>query len=502
MCGVKIMPNVLQRFCTDKRGNFAVMSVVAFPLLFAGVALAVDITDGLRMRSELQNANDGAVLFAANYYLENDKLPETNDLRKMVAANYGYSLGGVSATVDKNTREVTLKSDSTLQPKLMNYFGNRAQKFEAVSKAGVGVGGILEFSMALDTTWSMNFDGRMGGLKIAATNFVNMLMDSKDKGAEVKGAIVPFARYVNVGVSRRNESWMDVPKDIDTRKTTTSCVWTQDVVAWTNCKKVCWPASVVNHPAVPPSCWLEDGQQVCSNGSPAWTENKPAGCKNKCDPVYGAKYQKCTTTTSGQLITWNGCVGSRDYPYNVRDDFQGRKFPGLLGAWCGSEVLPLTNDRATLLAKVNALWPADNTYIPEGVMWGLRTLTATKPFTEGNGPNSNNNNSQAAKFKVRKGLILMTDGMNTIQASGAWHNDTGDATVPDRLTLEACDEAKAQGVEVYTVSFGNQVPVNIRSLLEKCATSPDLYNHAASNSALNDVFRKIGNSLLTIRLTQ
>jgi hypothetical protein len=262
---------------------------------------------------------------------------------------------------------------------------------------------------------------------------------------------------------------------------------------------VCWPAQTINHPAKPRSCWTEDGQQVCSGPHAAWTEYKSAGCRTQCDRWNTTTVQECKTNqTGGELRVWKGCVGSRDAPFNARDDFGGRKFPGLMNVDCAQEVLPLTDNRQALLNKINGLWPGDSTYIPEGIMWGARMLTATQPFTEAAGPSSN----QSQVHLNRKALIIMTDGMNTIQASGKWHNDTGNSSVPDALTLKACDEAKANGLEVYTVTFGNQVPVAVRDMLDKCASKKDYNFHASSNQALVNAFKDIADQLLSIRLTQ
>lgn len=493
------MFGTLKRFLKDRRGNFALVSVFAFPVIFAGVAISVDLSNGLRLRTDLQNANDTAALFSARYYQVEKKVPTTEQVAAFINANLEQEATNVKLVHDKKKGEFTVTSQTTAKPYLMNFFGNRNEDYKALSVATLGVDGILEFALALDTTWSMNFENRMPGLKAAANTFVGMLMDVKDQGANVRGSIVPFARYVNVGTSRRKEPWMDVPDDIDTRKTEEICNTNTPVIGWTNCKKVCWPAKTINHPGSPKSCWNEDGQQVCSGPWPAWTENISAGCSDQCSPVYGTPVKTCETKTTGRLITWHGCVGSRDYPWNVTDDFSGKKFPGLLDIQCARELQPLTDNRTVLLNKIASLTPAENTYIPEGIMWGIRTLTAEKPFTEGSGT-ANEGKSQV--HETRKALILMTDGMNTIQASGKWHNDTGDATTPNKLTLEACQEAKDLGMEVYTVTFGDQVPTQVRNMLDKCATDKEMNFHASDNEELMESFRDIADNLLSVRLSQ
>ncbi|MCU0830166.1 MAG: pilus assembly protein TadG-related protein [Rhizobiaceae bacterium] len=491
----------LKRLIDDRRGNFAMITAIAFPMIFAGVALSVDVSNALRLQSELQNANDTAVLYAARHFQVEKQVPTKQEVQRFLDANFGGNATVMSVTKNENSSEFTVRTEAYTQPMLMNYFGVRNQRREVLSKATMGVGGILEFALALDTTWSMNFENRLPGLKQAGAAFVNMLMDVRDRGATVKGAIVPFARYVNVGVSRRNEPWMDVPRDQDTRTYADVCETRTRRVGCNQWRRDCTPAQTINHPARPRTCWNEDGQQVCSGPTPAWTENRPARCNDVCVQPVNQQYQHCQRRQTGGFVTkWNGCVGSRDYPFNVRDEFNGRKFPGLMDITCAPELLPLTDNRATLLAKIDSLWPDNNTYIPEGIMWGTRMLTATQPFTEASGAGSNNAQSQT--HVNRKALIVMTDGMNTIRASGRWHNDTNDSAEPDRITLEACAEAKNNGLEVYTVTFGNQVPNAVRDMLARCASKPDYNFHAASNDALVNAFRDIADQLLSIRLSQ
>jgi von Willebrand factor type A domain len=325
----------------------------------------------------------------------------------------------------------------------------------------------------------------------------------KDRGADVKGAVVPFARYVNVGVSRRNEAWMDVPRDVDNRKTTRVCRVERPVISQINCRNVFTPAFVRTIPAVPRICRDIDGFEQCTPAQPARTENVAARNDRVCDPVYGAEATICRNETSGQLYTWKGCVSSRADPLNVKDAFDGTKFPGVLGVNCASEIQPLTASRSVLKTKINGLMPQDNTYIPEGVMWGMRMLTDAQPFTEGR-PVAGNSRP------VRKALVVMTDGKNTLSpvtkrnalsANLIVHTGTDEAKA-NRYTTEACKSAKAEGIEVYTISFGNQVPGSIRDLLEACASKPQLYFHASNSAGLNDAFNKIADELLSIRLTQ
>lgn len=505
-----MMRNIGKRFAGDRRGNFSLIGVLAFPVVFSGVALSVDVMNHLRVRTDLQNANDTAVLYATRYYQEEKVVPNVAMVTKFITANYPYPVQNVTVAFDNAKNEMTVNSESVQKPMVMNYFGNHTGVVAAESKATLGVAGILEFALALDTTESMNYEGRIHGLKIAAKNFVDLLFDVKDRGADVKGAIVPFSRYVNVGIDRRNESWIDVPADIDTRKSEVKSKKETPIVSWTNCQTHTYGPQTIHHPAT--GGWTEnrDGVSIFHPGSPAWTENRPGGSWQQCDPVYGSEQTVTWTETSGKLITWNGCVGSRDYPYNLKESYGSKKFSGLMDVTCASELQPLTNNRSLLLNKISSLSTSDNTYIPDGVMWGIRTLTNALPFNEAKPDQP----AGSMVKKDRKALVIMTDGANTLSPNpptksgknnmspnSSWHDD-GVVSLADQYTVAACNEAKELGMEVYTITFGDQVPVNIRQLLENCASKRDFSFHASNSNALDKAFKDIADQLLSVRLSQ
>jgi Flp pilus assembly protein TadG len=507
----------INRLLKDKRGNFATMAIFGFPVMFASVALSLDVMNALRLKTELQNANDTAVLFATRSYQEKKVVPSTAEVKAFLEGNFKPSTpANVVVNFDPLTNVMTLTSEASAKPMMLNYFNVASTKVAVVSKAKLGVSGILEFSLALDTTWSMNDDSKMAGLKVAAKQFVKLLMDKKDQGADVKGAIVPFANYVNVGLSRRLEPWMNVPADIDTRVTTTKFRWVNDPATKRNCVTSTKPGYNINHPAEPASCWYEDGFQKCWSGSAAWTEWVPPKTSTKCQ--YD-KMKEFYTETTGEFKEWKGCVSSRAYPDNIVDAYGGKKFPGILDTTCTSELLPLTSSRSALNSKIDGLTPAGDTYVPDGIMWGTRTLTNAAPFIEGKVADPNG-------APLRKALVIMTDGQNSLQPTEDWRSPSMSANnkvhegnwqespagsgnwvlmpaaLADTYTIEACNAAKAEGIDVYTISFGSAVPNSVKDLLRACASKPTFFTHAADSAGLSQAFNMIADDLLAVRLTQ
>ena len=75
-------------------------------------------------------------------------------------------------------------------------------------------------------------------------------------------------------------------------------------------------------------------------------------------------------------------------------------------------------------------------------------------------------------------------------------------TLANQYTIEACNEAKAQKLEIFTISFGNDVPSSVKDMLEACATTPDKFFNAKSSADLKLAFEGIANQMLNVRLSQ
>jgi hypothetical protein len=198
--------------------------------------------------------------------------------------------------------------------------------------------------------------------------------------------------------------------------------------------------------------------------------------------------------------------------------YVGKSYTGTSGPYraCSMEsVLPLSNDKITIINKINALSPSGNTHIPLGAAWGWRTLSPTAPFMEGVAYN--------APLWI-KAMVLMTDGMNTMPSQNSSLNgsrytaygyakqqrfgpgiDTDDEMEAemDASLTRVCDNIKATGVRIYTVAF--EIPadeVSVKDLLEDCATDPTLFFDAANGPALQAAFDAIAQDLSTLRLSK
>lgn len=449
----------INRFWRDPRGNFATMMAIAAVPLLGAVGLAVDFVTLSTMRSDLQNANDAAVLYASRYYEEKRKLPSASDVNAFLSANYSTAMGTPKLYIKDD--HIWLESKSSYRPYFMSMFSPRTEQVAAVSATPLSKEIDMEIVLALDTTGSMAADDKIGGLKTAASNFVENIFQASTDYTRIKVGLAPFAQYVNVGLHNRNASWMDVPDDSTTVGERT-CEMRYKKIGETNCRM---------------RTYYDDGV---------------ARQYRSCDPIYGTeKVEVCWTPTSTRV--WRGCVGSRKR--NLTDDRPDEKFPGIMNAWCSSPIAPLTTDKQALLDQIASFSPDGETYIVEGVMWGLRVLSPQLPFSESVDP-------KRVSHEVRKIMVLMTDGENTKSADlpAPTHNG-GNGAQSDAWTQKACREARNNGVEIFTITFGDEVPASAKKIMEECADDEKHYFDAATSGKLDEAFRTIAGYLTRIRLT-
>ena len=275
------------------------------------------------------------------------------------------------------------------------------------------------------------------------------------------------------------------------------------------------------------SCWSSTGNSTstsCSNNSiQAYTFNSyiddtssGGTCPNNSTSFTTAESQACkySTHNNPQQISANQYTGLPNGP-----NFE-----------CVSQPLQrLTTNSTTLKTLIGNMTAAGSTNIHDGMMWGWRTLSPVSVFGDGVAYSSTTTN---------KVLILMTDGTNTWpttpynpynaqsqyftlgyikNADGSTpsprlpsgfqdlSSDTNQRAALDELTLEACTNAKATGISVYTIGFSvPQDPIDSQGiqLLQKCATTTSQAFVANDSSGLITAFNQIAASIGSLRISQ
>jgi Flp pilus assembly protein TadG len=207
------------------------------------------------------------------------------------------------------------------------------------------------------------------------------------------------------------------------------------------------------------------------------------------------------------------------------------------GPWSGctaSKVVPMTYDRSKVEAGIDSMKARGGTNIADGLAWGRRVLSPTAPFTKVEGFGTLPAATIAGYNDVRwqKILVLMSDGLNdpyfrtyyngtqtinetdagrvVMTDTGTGYNSFGYVKTPaggnlnrygstdfdaadntlDTYTTAMCNQLKADGVTIYSVSFKVTSP-----LLKSCASSPDNFKQANDVVALGAFFDHIGETI-------
>ena len=339
-------------------------------MLLMAIGTAVDLNYMSSKRTDYQSIADLAVLAAA-------RSGEENKSKLLAIAETAVGANNFSGETLKTTIEITKEGrlQVNVQGKyntmIMGLFGKPELHVDVLAEAPLAINEPVDIALVLDITGSMDGD-KISSLKIAAKALVDQI-DGYDNDA-IRISIIPFREYVNVGLSRRNENWLEDTIDYST-PLDDYCY--NAVIGKENCEMVDTdyvPAKDV----IPPYECDNDGVIYMCGGSDA-KPAIPAGQKEVCDNVYDTK-ETCDARSAN--YTWHGCVGSRLTPWNERAHKGASRIPGLMNTYCGQEILALTSDMNAVRTTIDSLTAGQKTYLPAGLIWGWRAIHDEAPLTE------------------------------------------------------------------------------------------------------------------------
>jgi len=451
----------------DSGGAAAILFALSLVPIMVTIGAAVDYTAANRMQSILSSSLDASTLSVA-IARASGKSNATSDADLSAALRQALagSLNGVGPVI-RTSADATLDASGALSTRASLTIANRflailgiaTWTVNARAKASAPAGPI-EVALVLDTTGSMA-GAKITALKQSATSLASTLFSSANASTNVKVGVVPFNYYVNVGLANRNATWLTGAQDYSIQYN--ACWNTYPNVTYSN------PVTVTT------TCNVDGVSQPCS-----YTTYQTYDL--------GAPVQQCGVNTD--TFTWNGCVGSRNFPADLQDAANGANpVPALLNYTCASELQRLSASPSAVQTAIANLTAAGETYIAPGLLWGWRVLSPNPPFADG-----------AAYGQTRKFLILMTDGANTHSPNYPDH-EGADAPGANSLTSQTCAAIKAAGIIIYTVAFQVTDPT-IKGVLQGCATSTTGYYDSGSIADMQAAFNAIGNSITSVRLVQ
>jgi Flp pilus assembly protein TadG len=518
------------RFAANARGNFAIVSALLMAPLVIGAGLAVDITSMNRAKDALQRAMDSASLAIAR---EGEKVSDADAGKiasEFVATNFGGKTGRID--VKRVGSAVTVSASADIKLSFAALLGYTEATVRASSTADIAYVS-YEIGLVLDTTGSMA-GGKLQAMKDAVLGLIDTMSEQVPDRNQLKFALVPFSAFVNVGDrfgptfdalgNQRNDgaNWIDMKglaniPQVEFRKGTSRFEVLHHIgQKWGGCveSRVAAAGKALDSEDIAP-----DPSKPDTLFEPAFAidEGDTGGYRNNYIASPVDPLDKSLPGLIKKMLKYGVNLNPLGIPLAInlwgappKMDLSGGKGPN---AGCNTQpIVALTSDYKTLEDKVNALTAAGNTNIMEGVAWGARVLSPQPPFTDGLDP-------AKVDHPVKKVMIVLTDGSNNFGNNGTGLGSayssfgylvdgrlgttTGNAATTNGLmnakTLDACTNAKSEGIELYTIRL-EEPDVKTGMMLKDCATDAAHFFDAPSRNDLDAVFKSIKTKITNVRL--
>lgn len=433
-------------FVKEEGAVMVLFALILFPLIVLA-AMAVELSRQTYINTQLAYACDAAAIAGARYDLAD---AEENALRVFYAnypPNNNSNLSvrpSVSLSSDNRYVSVSVVADMpTTLGVINNILSLRVSGYSQVRRDINNI----EVALVLDITGSMR-GTKIEGLKTAAKGLVNTIYEDNLTLDNIAISVVPYVATVNIGAAYK--SWLS-----DTSTVTDKF---PSKVPWKGCVGAVDINSTMDSDD-PPSA------------SRKWPTYYTASTLNQYGSQKGDNDWK---ENSNGTVTVVNSITNVDIGPNRS---------------CGAPILPLTNNRDTLLATINTLSATDGggTFGNLGLVWGWNTISPKwngkwttsaiqpKPYSTAN----------------EKYIVIVTDGENQ------WYDlpnysPTGDPTAYGRVSdgklgvtsisqtrtkidarlIDLCTKIKAQGINVFTVTF-NVSDTTAKQIYKQCATKSD-----------------------------
>lgn len=447
-------------------GAIAIMFALMVPVLIGITGVSVDYSQAYLVQQRLAQALDAAALAAVAS--STDEAVIKQKVKDFLDANYPQDKIGVTydPVVTIVGDEVTVSGTAKYNTMFLVIFGIDKVDVSAETTVVREVQGI-EVVLVMDNTGSMSTNNNIGALRDAASNFVYIMYgidveDGEDADPEdldgmatrdtdyIKIGTVPYSSSVNVGPYGLGEDESGDP----------------------------YGTAFVNNP--------HDLDYVnYYNNNYEW-----GGC------VLAHDYPDDTLDHEGPWDMYRYCRDADDDPYCHLNWYGNvRRYPNY---HCPrTPIMPLSTSPSALKGNIDTMNASGFTYGNYGMVWGGRVLSDDYPFEEG---------VDWDNQYWRKAIIMMTDGVNTMNYYYSTYGPTQDHNItPSDLNerfAEVCDDLKEKGALIYTITFYSNVSDSTKEYYRDCATSEDYYHDAPDQEDLIEVFETIGRELSNLHIKE
>lgn len=545
MTGIFSKPAGRRRFGSDERGAIAPMAAVTLATLVLGSGVALDISRLISARHTLQDAVDSANLALARMPASTSPAVLKSTAEAWIKANVddgqvtNLQIGTPERTLGQIKLRATADVNALLTAVKLPVEGNSVVKYGTSH---------IELALVLDNTGSMGDSGKLEALKTAAKTLVDKLSESAKLSGDpdaLKIGVVPFSISVNVGSANSTAAWITGVQPTAYGKDIFTTASTNRFTLFTRMQRP-WGGCVESRP-MPYD--IQDTAPTAGTGGtmfvPFFAPDEPDEFMDYDGDRYGYGNDYMNDHPDDRLTArvWNQTYGGSYKGWELKQgnpakydgvpDRSGQiatsPYPVGPNSGCGTAaVLPLTTNIAAVNAKLTQMVAYGNTHVPMGLVWGWHVVSPNAPYALGSPYNAKG---------VVKIVVLVTDGANTYTTNANNHicksggrpayctPDTNDShytgygykwqnristnggnfsnpalAMNDRLG-KLCANMKAAKIEMYTVPV--QVDdLQIKALLQSCASSADKYIDVANAGGLQDAFENIAGSISGLRVAQ
>jgi Flp pilus assembly protein TadG len=426
---------------------------------------AATLAAGVKL-SKNKNDTAGAIAAAQAAYKANIS-KSTIGKGTMASASFNIQNGKVVGTVSGEI-ETIVGSVINLSKLRLNALSevtipSSAKKFEIAVMLDI-TGSMCDVAPDMDDTACLS-GRKINAMKTAAGNLVNSVLATADLQTRVRMSVVPFSDAVRLPAA---------------------------------------PRLLAAGPAPAVQVYTESYQECTGSGS-----------KRKCTTKYNYYYYHPTECVAERINSnrytdaapgaTNGFTMTALRRGKSMTDATAQEMVCSLDS--AATVMPLSNDKTALLAKIQGLRGKGGTAGHLGTAWAWYTLSPNwKNVWTGTADDAAAYPVNAEDKSVKKIAVLMTDGeYNAQYAAGGYKNGTiayasaaNGASSTQALAL--CQGMKAKGIEVYTVGF--EINSAAASLLATCATDAAHAKVAANGSELIQIFEDIAQSVMALYISK
>lgn len=194
-------------------GNVAIAFAVAFIPLVMLVGVVVDHARATDVRARLQQAADVAALGV----IREAPVLSQADFEKRARSFFDAAYAGIPGitlsrfTPTRSGTQIKIEAVASMPTSFARLMHPEPISVAVSSESAAG-GQAIEVALVLDTTGSMNQDGKLPALKQAAKDFLTYLDKTVLSRSDAKVALVPFTTQVNLGPITTSAAWLSYTK--------------------------------------------------------------------------------------------------------------------------------------------------------------------------------------------------------------------------------------------------------------------------------------------------